>query len=88
MTARELALASTSSLMAAWIASGGAIETSDEPAFRSVPAGDEGLRAGNLTTNPWTCADDGLQPVGYTGTPRMCADDGLQAGHVTGLTCS
>ena len=76
-------------LMAAWLASGGAIEALNGTAAqaarsrRHAAAGDDGLHAGGYTML-YCATDDGLQGIVVTGI--WCIDDGLQASGPTQVT--
>lgn len=83
-------------LMATWLASGGAVEAlaeTDAGAARAArsrrrqSAGDDGLQAYRSTANYPFCADDGLQAGRTSAVGPFCVsdDDGLQVGRTSGF---
>ncbi len=64
-------------MMAAWRATGGAIEAMGRSGDRAV--GDDGLQAMTPTDFNVCYVDDGLTATAFSGRPFGCADDGLQA---------
>jgi len=73
--------------MAAWVASGGAIEAPTDAAANGThgASGDDGVGASGPTSLQGGCRlDDGLRARRYT-TYGDCVDDGLRAAAPTGL---
>lgn len=99
MTAQDFAeitpSANDTTMLALWMSSGGAVEAlsaGDAANARNRRRGvdDDGLTAGNFTTNPFSCADEGLAASSVTkgyGCIPPSTDDGLRACGNTPVTC-